>query len=184
MDSGYASTRIPITTSKAWLFTTRTVVVSGGPSQIPFRLRRTEWEADPTVGDNGGMAEAKRTVIRTSPMAHFVTGFLALGMLSFVLALPILAPLLLIPIGLSYAIARYRTAVNTESAQIRTLTSTKTVPWSQIEGLTFDKHAWAQAKLTDGSTIRFPGVTFSTLPILSAASNGRVPNPYEGVRRD
>ncbi|MBL1368289.1 hypothetical protein JL858_19050, partial [Acinetobacter baumannii] len=45
-------------------------------------------------------------------------------------------------------------------------------------------HAWAQAKLTDGSTIRFPGVTFSTLPILSAASNGRVPNPYEGVRRD
>ncbi|CPW39841.1 low molecular weight protein antigen 6 [Mycobacteroides abscessus] len=25
---------------------------------------------------------------------------------------------------------------------------------------------------------------FSTLPILSAASNGRVPNPYEGVRRD
>ncbi|EIU52965.1 PH domain-containing protein [Mycobacteroides abscessus] len=117
-------------------------------------------------------------------MAHFVTGFLALGMLSFVLALPILAPLLLIPIGLSYAIARYRTAVNAESAQIRTLTSTKTVPWSQIEGLTFDKHAWAQAKLTDGSTIRFPGVTFSTLPILSAASNGRVPNPYEGVRRD
>ncbi|NGX08908.1 PH domain-containing protein [Mycobacteroides franklinii] len=129
------------------------------------------------------MAEAKRTVIRTSPMAHFVTGFLALGMLSFVLALPILAPVLLIPIALSYAIARYRTAVDTESAQVRTLTSTRTVPWSDIEGLSFDRHAWAQANLTDGTTMRLPGVTFSTLPILSAASNGRVPNPYEGVQR-
>ncbi|MUM19532.1 PH domain-containing protein [Mycobacterium sp. CBMA271] len=130
------------------------------------------------------MAETKRTVIRTSPMAHFVSAFLALGILSFVLYLPVLAPLLAIPILISYAIVRYLTAVDTESVQVRTLTSTRTLPWTEIDGLGFDKHAWAEAKLTDGSSLRLPAVTFSTLPILSAASNGRVPNPYEGVIRD
>ena len=66
------------------------------------------------------MTEEKRTVIRTSPMAHFMSGFLALGILTFVLYLPVLAPLLLIPAAMSYAIFRYRTAVDTESVQVRT----------------------------------------------------------------
>lgn len=117
-------------------------------------------------------------------MAHFISGFLALGILSFVLYLPVLAPLLVIPIVISYAIVRYLTAVDIESVQVRTLTSTRTLPWTDIKGLSFDKRAWAQANLTDGGALRLPAVTFSTLPILSAASNGRVPNPYDGVVRD
>ncbi|MGH3722821.1 MAG: PH domain-containing protein [Mycobacterium sp.] len=139
------------------------------------------------------MAETKRTadeparrptIVRISPMAHFISGFLALGILSFVLYLPVLAPLLVIPVVISYAIARFLTAVDTESVQVRSLTSTRTLPWTDIKGLAFDKHAWAHAKLTDGTDLRLPAVTFSTLPILSAASNGRVPNPYEGVTRN
>ncbi|MEU9804406.1 PH domain-containing protein [Mycobacterium sp. NPDC050853] len=117
-------------------------------------------------------------------MAHFMSGFLALGILTFVLYQPILAPLLVIPVVISYAVVRYFTAVDTESVQVRTLTSIRTLPWTDVKGLSFDKHAWAQANLTDGTGLRLPAVTFSTLPILSAASNGRVPNPYEGVIRD
>ncbi|WP_078286341.1 PH domain-containing protein [Mycobacteroides chelonae] len=129
------------------------------------------------------MTEEKRTVIRTSPMAHFMSGFLALGILTFVLYLPVLAPLLLIPAAMSCAIFRYRTAVDTESVQVRTLASTLTLPWTEVKGLGFDRHAWARAELVDGTSLRLPAVTFSTLPILSAASNGRVPNPYQGVQR-
>ncbi|WP_234795443.1 PH domain-containing protein [Mycobacteroides saopaulense] len=124
------------------------------------------------------------TIVRISPMAHFMSGFLALGILAFVLYLPILAPLLAVPVVISYAIYRYQTAVDTESVQVRTLTTVRTLPWTEVKGLGFDKHAWAHAQLVDGTSLRLPAVTFSTLPILSAASNGRVPNPYEGVTRD
>ncbi|WP_078308911.1 PH domain-containing protein [Mycobacterium sp. 96-892] len=129
------------------------------------------------------MTEEKRTVIRTSPMAHFMSGFLALGILTFVLYLPVLAPLLVIPAAFSYAVFRYQTAVDTQSVQVRTLTATRKLPWTQVKGIGFDKHAWARAELVDGTSLRLPAVTFSTLPILSAASNGRVPNPYQGLER-
>ena len=32
---------------------------------------------------------------------------------------------------------------------------------------------------SDGSELRLPAVTFATLPLLTAASGGRVPNPYQ-----
>ncbi|HPY24687.1 MAG TPA: PH domain-containing protein, partial [Mycobacterium sp.] len=32
--------------------------------------------------------------------------------------------------------------------------------------------------LADESTVQLPAVTFATLPTLTAASKGRVPNPY------
>ena len=35
------------------------------------------------------------------------------------------------------------------------------------------------SRRTDGSELRLPGVTFATLPMLTAATGGRVPNPYE-----
>lgn len=119
-------------------------------------------------------------MIRISPMAHFMSGFLALGILSFVFYQPALAPLLIVPALGSYALVRLRTTVDAESVQVRTLTSTRTLRWEQIKGLGFDRQTWARAELVDGDAVRLPAVTFSTLPILSAASNGRVPNPYEG----
>lgn len=121
----------------------------------------------------------KPVVIRISPMSHFAVGFLALGLLALVLTHPALfAPLLIIPIGLSYVIVRYRTVADTETVTARSLVSSVTVPWNEIEGLKFEKSAWAVAHLTDGSDVRLPAVTFSTLPLLTDVSGGRVPNPY------
>lgn len=114
-------------------------------------------------------------------MAHFISGFLVLGLLSFVLYMPALAPVLVIPILTSVVIWRLRTVADPQSVHIRTVTGSRDIPWSDIKGLTFDKRAWARADLVDGTHVRLPAVTFATLPRLSAISDGRVPNPYQGV---
>ena len=112
-------------------------------------------------------------------MAHFAVGFLALGLLALVFAGPSWFVLLfIIPIGLSAFIVRYRTVADQETVTARTFLASQTVPWDDIAGLRFGKGSWAYAQLKDGGELRLPAVTFSTLPLLTAASGGRVPNPY------
>ena len=113
-------------------------------------------------------------------MAHFAVGFLALGLLALVLAWPAwVALLLVIPVILSASIIRYRTVADRDTVTARTLLGSQTVRWEDIDGLRFDKSSWAHARLKDGAEMRLPAVTFATLPLLTAASGGRVPNPYE-----
>lgn len=112
-------------------------------------------------------------------MAHFAVGFLALGMLAVVFAGPSwFALLLIIPLGLSAFIVRYRTVADRDAVTARTMLPSRTVAWDDIAGLRFGKGSWAYAQLKDGSELRLPAVTFSTLPLLTEASGGRVPNPY------
>jgi len=118
-------------------------------------------------------------VVKISPMAHLAVGLLTLGLLSLVFAGPSWFGLLLfIPVPLSLAIIRYRTTADQENGSVRTLLGSETVPWDDIDGLRFTKRSWARARRHDGSELLLPAVTFSTLPLLTAASRGRVPNPY------
>ena len=126
------------------------------------------------------------TVIRISPMAHFASLFVALALLVFV---PVFGRwsvvLLVIPLALSVLIERLRTVATAETVTARTARSSRTLRWEELTGLRFHKGGYARACLRDGSEQVLPGVTFSTLPQLTAASGGRVPNPYgrsgEGV---
>ncbi|HEX4587609.1 MAG TPA: PH domain-containing protein [Mycobacterium sp.] len=112
-------------------------------------------------------------------MAHFAVGFLALGLLTLVLAGPAwVALLLVVPVILSALVIRYRTVAGRDTVTARTLLSSQTVSWAHIEGLRFGKGSWAYAQLKDGGELRLPAVTFATLPLLTEASGGRVPNPY------
>jgi Bacterial PH domain len=123
--------------------------------------------------------EQARVVIRISPMAHLAVGFLALGLLALVLAGPNwVALLLIIPIGLSAYIVRNRTVADRDTVTARCLLGSETVRWDDVDGLRFGKGSSAYAHLTDGKDLRLPGVTFATLPLLTEASGGRVPNPY------
>ncbi len=118
-------------------------------------------------------------VIRISPMAHFAVGFFALGLLALVFAGPSwFAVLFLIPIGLSAFIVRTRTVADRDTVTARTLLASQSVSWDDIAGLRFGKGSWAYAQLKDGGELRLPAVTFATLPLLTEASGGRVPNPY------
>jgi Bacterial PH domain len=113
-------------------------------------------------------------------MAHFAVGFFTLGLLALVLAgPPVVAVLLVIPVVLSASIIRYRTVADRDTVTTRSLVGSETVAWDEIEGLRFGKGVWALAQLKDGRALRLPAVTFSTLPLLTEASGGRVPNPYK-----
>jgi len=115
-------------------------------------------------------------------MAHLAVGFLTLGLLVPVLAWPPTAPLLVIPVVLSALIIRLRTVADDQGVTVRTLLGSQTVRWDDIDGLRFHRGSWARAclknGLKNGKELRLPAVTFATLPLLTEASSGRVPNPY------
>lgn len=119
-----------------------------------------------------------RVVLRISPTAHFASGFAALGLLALVLAIPLTAPLLVIPVMASVMIVRLRTVADAHSVTARSMLTTRSVPWTDIKGLKFVKGSWAHAELGSGEDLRLPAVTFATLPLLAEISGGRVPNPY------
>lgn len=118
-------------------------------------------------------------------MAHFAVAFLAFSMLSLVLAgLSWVVALLIIPVVLSVFVARYRTVADRDNVTARTLFGSETVEWGDIEGLRFGKGSSAYAHLKDGRDLRLPAVTFASLPLLTEASGGRVPNPYSKDQAD
>jgi hypothetical protein len=124
--------------------------------------------------------ETKKTVIRISPMAYFAPAFVALSVVVFI---PVLGnwalPLLIFPALAALAIARLRTVADPETVTARGLLSSRTLPWSDVEGLKFSRGGWARACRAGGDEVLLPAVSFATLPRLTAASGGRVPNPYE-----
>lgn len=130
----------------------------------------------PGVADDS--RETPPVVINISPMAHFAVGFFALGLLIPVLTWPPTAPLLIIPVLLSALIIRLRTQADPDGVTVRTLLGSRTVRWEDIDGLRFSRGSWARAQLKNGDELRLPAVTFATLPLLTAVSGGRVPNPY------
>ena len=66
-----------------------------------------------------------------------------------------------------------------DTVTARTLLGSQTLRWEDIAGLRFGRNLWAVARRHDGSEVMLPAVTFNTLPSLTLASAGRVPNPYE-----
>ncbi|MCH9666745.1 MAG: PH domain-containing protein [Actinomycetia bacterium] len=119
-------------------------------------------------------------VVRISPMAHLAVALLTLGLLSLVFAGPTwFIFLLAVPVLLSVMIVRYRTTADPDTVTARTLLGSETIDWDDIDGLWFGRRAWARARRRDGSELSLPAVTFATLPALTAASGGRVPNPYQ-----
>ncbi|GLV09121.1 low molecular weight protein antigen 6 [Mycobacterium intracellulare subsp. chimaera] len=126
-----------------------------------------------------GSSSRTPLVIKLSPIAHLAVGFLALGLLIPVMLWPPSAPLLIIPVVLSAMIVRLRTVADDRGVTVRTLLGSQTVRWDDIDGLRFHRGSWARARLKGGAELRLPAVSFSTLPELTAASAGRVPNPYQ-----
>ncbi|BBY11344.1 low molecular weight protein antigen 6 [Mycobacterium marseillense] len=126
-----------------------------------------------------GSSSRTPLVIKVSPIAHLAVGFLVLGLLIPVMLFPPSAPLLIIPVVLSAMIIRLRTVADDGGVTVRTLLGSQTVRWDDIDGLRFHRGSWARARLKSGAEVRLPAVTFATLPELTAASSGRVPNLYQ-----
>ena len=52
------------------------------------------------------------------------------------------------------------------------------VAWTDIAGLQFPRWSAVRAVTSDGERVRLPAVGFHDLPRLSAASRGRIPDPF------
>jgi len=123
--------------------------------------------------------EGAPPVIRISPMAHITSGFIAIALIALMPAFGRWGvALFVIPILISLAIVRFRTEADHDKVTARTLIGSRTMRWADIEGLKFTKGRWARACRHGQADLVLPAVTFATLPTLTAASGGQVPNPY------
>ncbi|NLG46163.1 MAG: PH domain-containing protein [Gordonia sp.] len=97
-------------------------------------------------------------------------------------SLPWFAWTIVVPIAQAWWIHRVRTVADTDGlTAVRMFGSTR-LHWDEIDGLAFPKWRSVCAVRADGSKVRLPAVTFRELPRLSAASGGRVPDPYAAAR--
>lgn len=85
---------------------------------------------------------------------------------------------LVIPILLAFWIHRLRTIVTDEGVTAVNLRGRRSATWDEISGLQFPRWFAVRAVLKDKSKIALPAITFRDLPRLSAASRGRIPDPY------
>lgn len=85
---------------------------------------------------------------------------------------------LVIPILLAFWIHRLRTVVTEEGVTAVSLRGRRSATWDEISGLQFPRWFAVRAVRKDKSKFALPAITYRDLPRLSAASRGRIPNPY------
>ncbi|RPA13027.1 PH domain-containing protein [Gordonia sp. OPL2] len=90
---------------------------------------------------------------------------------------------LILPIVLGWWIARIRTVVTEDGLRAVHTFSTREIAWNEVEGVQFPRWGSVRAVLVNGVRVRLPAITFADLPRLSAASQGRIPDPYESHAR-
>ncbi|GAB18374.1 hypothetical protein GOEFS_053_00030 [Gordonia effusa NBRC 100432] len=88
---------------------------------------------------------------------------------------------LILPVVLGFWIHRLRTIVTDDGLRAVSTFRTTEVAWSELDGLQFPKWGPVRAVRPDKSYVKLPAVGFGDLPLLSLASRGRIPNPYDGV---
>lgn len=89
----------------------------------------------------------------------------------------------ILPIVQIWWIARVRTEADENGLRAMHLFRTDSISWDEIAGLRFPKWTTTRAVRPDGTTVRLPAVTFADLPVISAVSGGRVPDPYAAAER-
>jgi Bacterial PH domain len=130
-------------------------------------------------GDQAAPPTARRYVIRIPKLAY-----LAVLMLFISVSFPVIGwPagfgwLLIFPIGVAVWVVRSRTVLTEEGLELRSAFGSRSVAWTDVEGVRFPKRGWARAHLKDGTEVTLPAVGFDRLRELAAASGGRIPDPY------
>ena len=124
-------------------------------------------------------------IFRVSKLAYFAVPMVAL--IALVLAgasLVWLGWTLIVPLILAWWIHRIRTEVTEDGLRAVRTFGTTDIEWAAVAGLRFPRWTGVRAVLTDNSTVPLPAITFRDLPRLSAASRGRIPDPYDGAELD
>ena len=120
-----------------------------------------------------------RALFRVNPMSYIVIAILVVAILWPVAAYPLaLGWLVLIPVAFAWWVARTRTRLDERGVHLSTWRSRRSVPWDQVKGVMFPKKGFARLVTTSDDSLPMGGVSFHDLPRLSAASRGRIRDPY------
>ncbi|MFT4042244.1 MAG: PH domain-containing protein [Gordonia sp. (in: high G+C Gram-positive bacteria)] len=85
---------------------------------------------------------------------------------------------LILPVLLTAWIVRIRTVVTSDGITAVQTWHTREISWPELAGLQFPRWGSVRAVLVDDTKVRLPALTFQDLPRFSAASGGRIPDPY------
>lgn len=106
------------------------------------------------------MSSGKSTVIRfrqAGPLA-IAAGVATLGALPMAAGSPWLLLIALIPLTVAVWAARAGTAAGPDGLRVRALLGTRHIPWPAVAGIAPGASGRVFALLTDGTTMRLPGV--------------------------
>ncbi|MGO3326526.1 PH domain-containing protein [Gordonia sp. (in: high G+C Gram-positive bacteria)] len=90
--------------------------------------------------------------------------------------------LAVVPVALAWWIHRLHTHVDSEGIVAVGTFGAQSVSWDDVAGLRFPRWSSVRAVTVDGRDIRLPAVGFDDVPQLSAASGGRLPDPFAAER--
>ena len=121
-------------------------------------------------------------VFRIQPLAYFAVPMMfVVTVLLAGASLPWLGWTMILPVLLGLWIWRLRTVVTDDGLEAVGTISTRDIAWAEIKGLQFPRWGAVRAVLINDTKVRLPAISFQDLPRLSAASRGRIPDPFEAA---
>jgi hypothetical protein len=138
--------------------------------------------------DDGGVSEPAssttpqpsvppRLVFRLPRVSLLAVLFVAVSASPVAWSAPWLWLLYLVPLAIAWWLVRTRTVVDSRRLAVRTALGRRDVPWSELTALRVADPATVRAVLPDQTEVRLPSVRARHLPLLSAMSGGRLPDP-------
>ncbi|MGH3974988.1 MAG: PH domain-containing protein [Pseudonocardiaceae bacterium] len=118
------------------------------------------------------------TVTFRRPLTALIGVFgLAVCVTPVAFGVPGLQVLYLVPVGVAIWLVRARTVVGPETVVTHRVLGSRRAIWSDLRGLRMDERSRVWAVLHGGEEILLPAVRARDLPLLAAASGGRLADP-------
>jgi hypothetical protein len=138
----------------------------------------TDSPADSPAGDEpAGAAPTGPFTFRLSQLSLFAVLTFTICLTPLAISAWWLLELYLIPIGLVWWIRRNGTTIADDGITTRGMVRTRRVAWSEVTALRLRTRSRIGAVLDNGAELPLPAVHVRDLPLLAAASGGRIPDP-------
>ena len=115
--------------------------------------------------------------IRTPRTALIAVVAFAICVLPLATSRSWLAVLWVLPVAVGAWVLRTGVDVDADGLTVRAVAGSRRLRWDEIAGLAADPRGRLSAVLRAGGAVRLPVVRARHLPLLAAASGGRIPDP-------
>lgn len=123
------------------------------------------------------VTDSAPTVTFRTPLTALIAVYgLAVCVTPVAFAAPGLLLLYFLPVASTVWLLRTRTIAGPDALVAQRVVGTRTVSWSDLEGLRVDGRSQVWAVLRGGEEVRLPVVRARDLPQLAAVSGGRIPS--------